>query len=109
VSLLLSAANVIEDIAPNDTVFRWAALIIGQIVIFTGLLLSYFSTRKGVSNVSDQATLAATLAAPTGNGFAKDVKDALAEIKASVSRVEHKVDTHIQDHARVSLTKDRNE
>lgn len=39
----------------------------------------------------------------TGNGFARHVKDDLAEIKQGLGRVEGKIDRHIEDHAEADL------
>jgi hypothetical protein len=93
-----SISNVQEG-----TIFRWTALLIGQAVIVFTVIMGYLGTRKKVSDVSDQATKAAELAEPTGNGFAKDMRDSMKFLSDAILRVEDKVDTHIQDHARQSL------
>lgn len=38
-------------------------------------------------------------AKPTGNGFAKSVKDSLARIETKVDRTEEKIDHHVAAHA----------
>jgi hypothetical protein len=45
------------------------------------------------------AEKAVELSAPTGNGFAKSVKDSLARIESKVDRTEEKIDHHIAAHA----------
>lgn len=109
-------SDAVSDVPIPDAIFRWASLLVVQGVMAIGMVLGYLGTRKKVDDVKDQAsdakvqaTLAAELAAPTGNGYAGRTEDALREIKDAIVRVEQKVDTHIQDHARSSFTKDRNE
>jgi gas vesicle protein len=80
----------------EGVLFRWVALLATQGVLFAGVLFTWLSSRRQVGDVKD-------LAAPTGNGFAKEMKEAVKEIKETVTRVENKVDTHIQDHARSSF------
>lgn len=69
--------------SPDD----WRAL--GEIV---GLVsLSGYTAWK--------ARKAEKYAKPTGNGFAKSVKDSLARIEQKVERTEEKIDHHIAAHA----------
>lgn len=104
---MLALIQEITGGAKSDVLFRWATLLTGQGVLLAGIIFGYFATRTKVKEVSDQATTAAELAKPTGNGYAKRTEEALSEIKASLVRVESKVDTHIQDHAHSSF-KDKN-
>ena len=103
--MMFSVAQEVAGNAPEDVIFRWATLLTVQGVMFAGIIFGYFSTRNKVRDVSDQATLAAELARPTGNGYAGRSEAALADIKATVIRVEQKVDAHLQDHSSVSLRK----
>jgi hypothetical protein len=89
--------------AQSDVLYRWATLLIGQAVLFGVAYLGYKGITNKVDGVKDQATLAATLAEPTGNGFAKDMRDSMKFLSEAIIRVETKVDTHIQDHARSSF------
>jgi len=89
--------------ATEGTIFRWVSLLLANFVLMSGIIFTYLASKQQVSKVSDQATRAAELALPTGNGFAKEMREAVTEIKETVKRVENKVDTHIQDHARQSL------
>jgi len=103
---------VIQDATGNaepDVIFRWAVLLIGQGVVLVGLILGYFSMRGKQKDTNEQATLAAEFSKPTGNGYADDTRASLSEIKATLIRVEGKVDTHIQDHSAVSLRKNKYE
>lgn len=69
--------------SPED----WRAL--GEVVGLVGLgLYTAWKARK-----------AEKYAKPTGNGFAKSVKDSLARIEQKVDRTEDKIDHHIAVHA----------
>lgn len=99
----LALINEIAGGAKSDVLLRWATLLIGQGVIVISAYLGYRSITGKVDGVKDQATLAATLAEPTGNGFAKDMRESMKFLSEAIIRVEQKVDTHIQDHARQSF------
>lgn len=98
--MIFAVLQLVTDAAPQvateGAIFRWATLLTVQGVMFAGIIAGYFSTRHKVAEVK-------TLAEPTGNGHAKRVEDGLKELKQYLERVETKVDTHIQDHARSSL------
>jgi esterase/lipase len=93
---MLAVVQEVTGEATSDVIFRWATLLTVQGVILAGIIAGYFSTRHKVAEVK-------TLAEPTGNGHAKRMENGLKEIKEYLDRVEHKVDTHIQDHASSSL------
>lgn len=106
--MILHLVDELVKTDQSDVLLRWAALLIGQGVIIISIIFTYLGTRQKVNGVKDQATLAATLAEPTGNGFAKDMRDSMRFLSEAIIRVESKVDTHIQDHARSSF-KEKNE
>ena len=72
------------DLSPD----AWGAVGIALTTVGT-ILAAHISTSRKVEEVRQ-------LSAPTGNGFAADVK-------ASLRRIEDKVDRHIEDHAQVSV------
>ena len=55
---------------------------------------------KSAGDSKDAAQKAAELSAPTGNGFAKSVKD-------SLERIEKKIDDHISAHANAEVASHR--
>lgn len=106
----LALAQEIAGSAKSDVLYRWATLLVGQFVILGVAYLGYRSVTGKVEGVKDQATLAAKLAEPTGNGFAKSTADSLKFLSEAIIRVEDKVirvedkfDMHMQDHVRSSL------
>lgn len=105
--IMLAVIQELAGGAKSDVLYRWATLLVGQFVILGVAYLGYRSVAGRVDGVKDQATLAASLAEPTGNGFAKDMRDSMKFLSEAIIRVETKVDTHIQDHARSSLDKDK--
>ncbi len=97
--MISAVVQEVTDAATGDVIFRWATLLTVQGVMFAGMIFNHFSTRSKVKEVK-------TLAEPTGNGFAKRTEESLKEIKDYLIHVNDKVDTHIMDHARVSLRKE---
>lgn len=73
-----------------------ALIVIAVIVNMAGialLILKIHSTGRDAKAANEQTV-------NTGNGFAKSVKDSLAEIKESNARLERRLDEHMNNHDR---------
>lgn len=96
--------------AQSDVLYRWATLLLVQGGFWFTAWLGYKGIKAKLEDAKQTAAIAAEGVKPISNGFAKGTKDSLAEIKELICevrkdtrRIEDKVDTHIQDHARSSL------
>lgn len=85
-------------------------MIVIVVTIIAGVVVTWIKTSRGLEKVGKKTDRAIELAVPTGNGFAKETKDALASIRALIgefkkeaetrdARIEEKLDAHLQAHA----------
>jgi Tfp pilus assembly protein PilO len=64
------------------------------------VLVRFWGARADARAASEHAKAANEQTVNTGNGFAKSVKDSLAEIKESNARLERRLDEHMSNHDR---------
>ena len=93
----------------SDSTYRLIALLIGQGVLLTGIVLTYLSTRQTKRKVSDvdgkvevaaiEAKKAVAAVEPISNGFAGHTTEALGAIQESVGELRGLLLGHIADHA----------
>jgi FtsZ-interacting cell division protein ZipA len=77
---------------------NWQA-IGGAVAIVVVAVANRWDYRRESRKTRKVAEKAVELSTPTGNGFAKTVKDSLARIEQKVDRTEEKIDHHIAAHA----------
>lgn len=73
----------------------WATVGIG-ITTVGAVIIGYWKSKASVEEVR-------RLAAPTGNGFAADMRRVLREIQESQARTESALIAHLSDHARAAI------
>lgn len=100
----------------SAALYRWAALILGQSVILTGLILTYLATRTTRTKVDDvdskvnsvdtkvdvaavEARRAAKAVEPISNGFAGHTTEALDGLHQAIGECRTLLIQHIADHA----------
>jgi hypothetical protein len=76
----------------------WAFVILSALSLTATLLIGLIQNRA-VKDAKRAAEEAAIHIKPVGNGFANQVTSSLTRIEGDLSRLENKVDHHIQAHA----------
>lgn len=100
----------------------WAVVATGITTLggtVTAITIAHLKTRRKVDQVSGDVEHVRELAEPTGNGFARRVTEALAELQRGQARIERRQETdgvvarkaaellaeHLGDHARAQINR----